>query len=207
MNADIIYSYVESPLGQMLVRGDGQFVIGLFMPDHKGGHRPDPSWQLADEPFAAIHEQLAEYFAGERRQFTVPLRMTGTPFQRRVWQELVRIPFGATISYAELARRIGQPTASRAVGHANSRNPVSILVPCHRVIGANGKLTGYAGGIDRKQWLLDWERHAVSQMLAEECPRRAVGMAHSEVVDSRTEAETKPFLADARRMVPTHLAS
>ncbi len=157
MSTDTIYSYIDSPFGQMLVRGDGQFVTGLYMPHQ---HSADASWQLADEPFAAIREQLAEYFAGERQEFTVPLKLVGTPFQRRVWQELVRIPFGVTISYGEQARRIGQPTASRAVGHANGRNPISILVPCHRVIGANGKLTGYGGGLDRKQWLLNWERRA-----------------------------------------------
>ena len=88
----------------------------------------------------------------------VPLKLAGTPFQERVWKALRRIPFGSTMTYAELARRVGKPTASRAVGHANGRNPVSILVPCHRVVGANGKLTGYAGGVDKKQWLLAWER-------------------------------------------------
>lgn len=165
MTAHTLYSYIDSPFCQLLVRGDGQFVTGLFMPDHKGGHTPDDSWQLADEPFAAIREQLAEYFTGTRQEFTVPLKLSGTPFQQRVWQELMRIPFGQTISYAEQARRIGQPTASRAVGHANSRNPISILVPCHRVIGANGKLTGYAGGLNRKKWLLDWERRIVSAEL------------------------------------------
>jgi methylated-DNA-[protein]-cysteine S-methyltransferase len=90
----------------------------------------------------------------------VPLKLAGTPFQQRVWQELVRIPFGTTITYGQLAQRVGKPTASRAVGHANSRNPISIIVPCHRVIGADGKLTGYAGGVDKKQWLLAWERSA-----------------------------------------------
>jgi methylated-DNA-[protein]-cysteine S-methyltransferase len=93
----------------------------------------------------------------------VPLKLAGTPFQRQVWQELVRIPYGTTITYAELARRVGKPTASRAVGNANGRNPISILVPCHRVIGANGKLTGYAGGVAKKQWLLDWERRAATE--------------------------------------------
>jgi methylated-DNA-[protein]-cysteine S-methyltransferase len=160
MTAETIYGYIDSALGRMVVRGDGQFVTGLFMPHHKAWHGPDASWRLAEEPFSTIRQQLAEYFAGQRQQFTVPLRLAGTPFQRRVWQEQVRIPFGTTISYAQLAQRIGNPTASRAVGHANGRNPVAILVPCHRVIGADGKLTGYAGGIDRKQWLLDLEHRA-----------------------------------------------
>jgi methylated-DNA-[protein]-cysteine S-methyltransferase len=105
-----------------------------------------------------VREQLAEYFAGERREFDVPMQLAGTAFQRRVWEELVRIPYGTTITYAELARRVGRPTAVRAVGAANGRNPISILVPCHRVIGADGKLTGYGGGVERKQWLLELER-------------------------------------------------
>jgi methylated-DNA-[protein]-cysteine S-methyltransferase len=154
------YTYIDGPLGKMFVQGDGQFMTGLFMPQHKGWHGPESSWQQSDKPFAGVREQLGEYFAGERQQFDVPLKLAGTPFQQRVWQELVRIPFGTTTTYAELARRVGQPTASRAVGHANSRNPISIIVPCHRVIGANGKLTGYAGGIDKKQWLLEWENRA-----------------------------------------------
>ena len=158
MTTTTCYSYIDSPLGRMFVQGDGEFVTGLFMPKHKGWTGPDPSWQQSDASFAAVREQLAEYFAGERQTFDVPLKLAGTPFQQRVWQELVRIPFGTTITYGELARRLGQPTASRAVGHANGRNPISIIVPCHRVIGADGKLTGYAGGIDKKQWLLDWER-------------------------------------------------
>jgi methylated-DNA-[protein]-cysteine S-methyltransferase len=109
-----------------------------------------------------VREQLDEYFAGERQEFDVPLKLEGTPFQRGVWRELARIPFGTTITYAELARRIGRPTASRAVGHANGRNPISILVPCHRVVGAGGQLTGYAGGVDKKRWLLERERRVTA---------------------------------------------
>jgi len=152
------YSYIDSPLGTQLVQGDEHFVSGLYMPQHKGWRGPDAAWQQSDAPFVAVREQLAEYFAGERQQFDVPLKFAGTLFQQRVWQELVRIPFGSTITYAQLAQRVGQPTASRAVGNANGRNPISILVPCHRVIGTNGKLTGYAGGVEKKRWLLDWER-------------------------------------------------
>jgi methylated-DNA-[protein]-cysteine S-methyltransferase len=107
-----------------------------------------------------VRAQLAEYFAGARQEFDVPLQLGGTPFQQHVWQELLRIPFGVTITYAELAKRVGKPAAARAVGHASGRNPVAIIVPCHRVIGANGKLTGYAGGMDKKEWLLAWERRA-----------------------------------------------
>jgi len=157
MNATTCYSYIDGPLGRMFVQGDGRFVTGLFMPQHKGWRGPDVSWRQSDESFAVVREQLAEYFVGERQTFDVPLKLAGAPFQLRVWQELVRIPFGTTITYAQLAQRVGKPTATRAVGHANSRNPISIIVPCHRVIGSNGKLTGYAGGLDKKQWLLAWE--------------------------------------------------
>ena len=162
MTTTTCYSYIDCPLGRMFVQGDGQFVTGLFMPPHKGWRGPGASWRQSDAPFAAVREQLAEYFAGERQQFDVPLKLAGTPFQQRVWQELVGIPFGTTISYAEVARRLGRPTAARAVGAANARNPIAVVVPCHRVIGADGKLTGYAGGINKKQWLLAWERRATA---------------------------------------------
>ncbi len=158
MNTITFYGEIDSPLGRMLVRGDGQFVTGLFMPCQKGSCGPDASWKRCDALFDSVRTQLAQYFAGERREFDVPLRLTGTPFQRRVWQELVRIPFGTTMTYGQLARRVGNLAASRAVGRANGCNPVSIIVPCHRVIGADGTLTGYAGGLDKKRWLLDWER-------------------------------------------------
>lgn len=145
-------------MGRLFVQGDGQFVTGLYLPRHKGWQGPDPAWRQSDTPFIAVQEQLAEYFAGKRQEFDVPIKLAGTEFQNRVWQELRRIPFGATITYSQLAGRVGRPTASRAVGHANGCNPISIIVPCHRVIGSNGKLTGYAGGVDKKRWLLDWER-------------------------------------------------
>jgi methylated-DNA-[protein]-cysteine S-methyltransferase len=160
MTSTTCYSTIDSPLGELFVQGDGQFITGLFMPQHKGWLGPEASWQYSEAPFAAVREQLAEYFAGARREFDVPLKLTGTPFQRRVWQELGRIPFGTTTTYARLAGRVGHPKASRAVGHANSRNPVSILVPCHRVIGADGALTGYAGGVEKKRWLLALEQGA-----------------------------------------------
>ncbi len=157
------YTYLDTPLGRILVQGDGDFVTGLFMPNHKGWPGLDATWQQTDAPFVAVRAQLAEYFAGNRQQFDVPLNLGGTPFQKQVWQELLHIPFGRTITYAQLAERVGKPTGPRAVGHANARNPVSIIVPCHRVIGANGKLTGYGGGMDKKQWLLSWERRVTEQ--------------------------------------------
>jgi len=159
MTATTYYSYVDSPVGRLFVQGDGRFVTGLYLPQHKHWQGPDEAAEEFDAPFEAIREQLAEYFAGRRQDFDVPLKPAGTPFQLRVWQQLIRIPFGETISYGELAQRIGQPAASRAVGHANGRNPISILVPCHRVIGASGKLTGYGGGVSKKQWLLKLEGH------------------------------------------------
>ena len=164
MDATICYTQLQSPVGSLLIYGDGETVAGLLFPNHRlfssqSGHpRPDPLWQKADDAFRVAREQLCEYFEGQRQQFDIPLKLQGTNFQQQVWQELVKIPYGTTISYAELARRVGQPTASRAVGSANARNPVSLIVPCHRVIGADGRLTGYAGGTETKQWLLDWER-------------------------------------------------
>jgi methylated-DNA-[protein]-cysteine S-methyltransferase len=107
---------------------------------------------------AAVARQIEEFFAGTRQEFDLPLAPKGTEFQKRVGAELCRIPFGETISYGELARRIGNPAASRAVGSANGQNPISVIVPCHRVIGSNGKLTGYGGGLDLKEKLLNWER-------------------------------------------------
>ena len=122
--------------------------------------RTEPGWRRCDEAFAAVRGQLEEYFAGERTLFDVALEMEGTPFQRRVWRELEAIPYGETISYGELARRVGQPSAARAVGLANGRNPVAVIVPCHRVIGADGSLTGYGGGMERKRILLGLESGA-----------------------------------------------
>ena len=155
------YSYISSPLGRMIIKGDGRFVTGLHFPHQTGRSGADASWIESDSPFVAVRRQLAEYFAGERRQFDVPVKLVGTPFQKRVWQELLKIPLGEIITFSQLAERVGKSTASRAVGNANGRNPISIIVPCHRVIGADGTLTGYAGGVDRKKRLLALEKAAV----------------------------------------------
>ena len=195
MTTPVYYSYVESPLGRMFVKGDGQFVTGLYLPQHKGWQGPDAAWQESAAPFAAVLEQLGEYFAGERQAFDVPLKLAGTPFQQRVWQELVCIPFGTTITYAQLAQLIGKPTASRAVGHANSRNPISIIVPCHRVIGADGKLTGYAGGVDKKQWLLAWERGATAAERGYLFDVAGTSLDDSTVSRSHSIAATRQFQA------------
>jgi methylated-DNA-[protein]-cysteine S-methyltransferase len=158
MSTSTYFTFIDCPLGRLFVQSDGQFLTGLYLPDHKGWRGPDPSWQQADDRFTDIRTQLTDYFAGRLRQFDLPHRLSGTPFQQHVWRELEQIPFGTTVTYSELAHRIGSPTAFRAVGNANGRNPLSIIVPCHRVIGAHGDLTGYAGGTDKKQWLLAWER-------------------------------------------------
>jgi methylated-DNA-[protein]-cysteine S-methyltransferase len=155
--ASMLYTSVDSPVGELLLVGDGRALHGLYM---QGGRRPmriGSSWRRLPDAFRAVNSQLAEYFAGRRRSFDLELDMRGTAFQRRVWRELQCIRYGETISYGELARRIGKMSAARAVGMANGRNPVSIIVPCHRVIGANGTLTGYGGGIERKRRLLELE--------------------------------------------------
>ncbi|MER5362861.1 methylated-DNA--[protein]-cysteine S-methyltransferase [Streptomyces sp. NPDC002785] len=151
------HTVVDSPYGPLtLVATDG-VLAGLYMRDQR--HRP-PEETFGDpdpRPFTETIRQLDAYFAGERREFDLPLHLEGTPFQRSVWAQLQLIPYGETRSYGELAELLGKPGASRAVGLANGKNPVGIIVPCHRVIGASGSLTGYGGGLDRKQRLLAFE--------------------------------------------------
>lgn len=146
---------VDSPIGRLLLKSNGAALTAVQMdaPARDAEHKEDPD----AEPLPEAARQLAEYFAGTRRVFHLPLAPQGTRFQQTVWQALTEIPFGVTWSYGQLARRIGNPKASRAVGLANGSNPIAILVPCHRVIGADGSLTGYGGGIGRKQWLLAHE--------------------------------------------------
>ena len=154
------YTMVASPIGELLLLSDGHALLGLSMQEGRHPIRIQPDWQPAQAPFAAVREQLTEYFAGSRTTFDVPLQMAGSPFQLRVWQALCDIPYGTTTSYGELARRVGKPSAARAVGLANGQNPIAVIVPCHRVIGADGSLTGYGGGLDRKRFLLGLEGHA-----------------------------------------------
>ena len=153
------YTYFESPLKQLLLVSDGQSLMGLDFNIHRFGVEIQPDWQKAASaaPFPRVKQQLAAYFAGELQTFDLPLAMEGTPFQRLVWEKLQAIPYGKTISYRELARRINHPASIRAVGGANARNPISIIVPCHRVIGSDGSLTGYGGGIEAKAALLKFE--------------------------------------------------
>jgi methylated-DNA-[protein]-cysteine S-methyltransferase len=157
------HATVETPLGPVLVTTDGESITGIYLAGQK--HSPEaadcgPAWPSNPVLSAAAH-QLGEYFSGGRERFDLALDSGGTPFQRRVWEAIGGIPFGDTLTYGELARRIGAPAAVRAVGTAIGRNPISIVVPCHRVIGADGSLTGYAGGLDRKRALLDLERRRV----------------------------------------------
>ncbi len=156
----VLYTRTGSPIGELLLTGDRHALRGLHMLEGRRPVRIDPAWKRSDEAFEVVGAQLTEYFAGERTEFEVALDMAGTPFQRRIWTELEAIPYGETISYGELARRVGQPSAARAVGLANGRNPVAVIVPCHRVIGADGSLTGYGGGMERKRILLGLEAGA-----------------------------------------------
>ena len=160
MTENLLHTTIESPVGELLLVGDERRLRGLYMQGGRRAARVAPGWKRADEPFDAVRDQLGEYFAGERTGFDVPLAPLGTPFQEQVWEGLRRIPYGRTASYGDIARGIGHPSASRAVGMANGRNPISIIVPCHRVIGSDGRLTGYAGGVERKRFLLELERGA-----------------------------------------------
>jgi len=150
---------VQSPIGELTLASDGEALTGLYMTDQR--HRPDlPPAGDDDAILVAARAQLTAYFAGERREFDLPLRPAGSRFQRAVWDALRAIPYGETAGYGELARRVGRPGAARAVGSANGRNQLAIVVPCHRVIGAAGALTGYGGGLERKRYLLELERAA-----------------------------------------------
>jgi methylated-DNA-[protein]-cysteine S-methyltransferase len=156
----MLYTTLDSPVGDLLLVGDDRALHGLYMTEAPRPVTVRPGWRRDHAAFAAARRQLGEYFAGERTDFDLHLALAGTPFQRSVWDALREIPYGRTISYGELACRIGRPSAVRAVGLANGRNPVSVVVPCHRVIGADGSLTGYGGGVERKRFLLALERAA-----------------------------------------------
>lgn len=161
----IYFTRIESPIGPLMLTSNGEALTGLFMEPHRHGPASVEGWteDAGAAPFPLVITQLAEYFAGQRARFEVPLAGAGTEFQRRVWSDLMEIGFGETRSYGEMARRLGKPGASRAVGLANGRNPISIIVPCHRVIGANGTPTGYGGGLPRKVALLEWEKRVCEQ--------------------------------------------
>lgn len=154
----IFHQRIDSPVGPLLLAADDQGLrlIEFHSPRHPMAQLDQ--WQQGDHPLLqAAHAQLQEYFAGERQDFDLPLAPQGTDFQRQVWHMLASIPYGQTISYAQLAQRVGKPTATRAVGAANGRNPLPIVLPCHRVIGADGSLTGFGGGLPTKHYLLKLE--------------------------------------------------
>lgn len=160
----IRYRVIDSPIGFLTLAGRGPVLTNLRMVDQT--YEPDRAdWTLDDRAFPDAVEQLGAYFAGELKQFDLRLEFNGTPFQQKVWEALRTIPYGETRSYGEIALQIGNPTASRAVGLANGHNPIAVIVPCHRVIGANGSLTGFGGGLDRKRTLLSLEQNAASLTL------------------------------------------
>lgn len=182
-----VYSHYPCPVGRLLLVGErdpaGRVRLrGAYLPGDRHGPVVDPTWVDDGQAFATVTAELGGYFRGERLTFDLPLEMGGTPFQRRVWAELARIPFGDTVSYGEIAARIGRKGAARAVGAAVAKNPVAIVVPCHRVVGSRGTLTGYAGGLDRKAWLLDHER----AVLARTSPSAGRPMAATDPARHRT---------------------
>ncbi|MEX1653145.1 methylated-DNA--[protein]-cysteine S-methyltransferase [Streptomyces pseudovenezuelae] len=154
------HTVIDSPYGPLTLVADDGVLCGLYMTDQR--HRPlEETFGAPDDGWSKeAEDQLTAYFQGELQEFTLELRLHGTPFQRTVWEQLRRIPHGETRTYGQLADALGNPKATRAVGLANGRNPIGIIVPCHRVVGADGSLTGYGGGLERKQRLLDFERGA-----------------------------------------------
>lgn len=151
------YCYHSSPIGKLLLAGDGEHLSLLGFPNGKMARQHEPGWVRDAAPFRPTGAQLDQYFAGELVEFDLPLKPAGTVFQEQVWQALTEIPYGKTWSYGELARHIGKPKASRAVGAANGLNPIPVIIPCHRVIGSNGQLTGFGGGLETKEFLLGLE--------------------------------------------------
>jgi methylated-DNA-[protein]-cysteine S-methyltransferase len=151
------YCYFDSPVGELLLAGDDDALSLVSFPEGSMRRDPEPDWIYNEKPFTAARQQLTEYFAGARREFDLPLKLSGTEFQLSVLHALQQIPYGETTSYSDIAERIGRPKAVRAVGAANGRNPIPIIVPCHRVIGSHGDLTGFGGGLDTKEALLRLE--------------------------------------------------
>ena len=158
----VYYTKYESPVGLLLLAGESNALRCVSFENSKRSAPPRADWKLDKKPFAEVILQLQAYFRGELKEFDLPLAMEGTEFQLRVWNALRAIPYGETISYAQLAERIGNPKAVRAVGLANGSNPIPIIVPCHRVIGSNGSLTGFGGGLSTKKKLLELENKQLS---------------------------------------------
>jgi len=156
--AKTYHTQIDSPIGPLFLTLEQGHLTNVCMHQQKRTVDVNPEWICSERPFRAIAKQFSEYFRGKRREFEIPLRLDGTDFQTSVWNELLKIPYGETTSYGELAKRIGNPKAVRAVGLANGRNPIPIVVPCHRVIGSDGKLTGFGGGLENKALLLRLEQ-------------------------------------------------
>ena len=154
---ELSYTHIDSPVGSLLVAGDDDALHYLSFPNSPKAFVPRSDWHQTDAPFLEVRRQLTAYFDGELRQFDLPFFLTGTVFQKKVWRLLSEIPYGVTRSYGALANDLEAPKASRAVGMANGANPIPIIIPCHRVIGSTGKLTGFGGGIETKRFLLDLE--------------------------------------------------
>lgn len=164
--ATTYYTTMPSPVGELTLTSDGDALTAVYFEAPKYGPASTDGWIRDDAVLAEARRQLEEYFRGERTEFDLALAPSGTDFQRSVWRALTEIPFAATTSYGQIASSIGKPAASRAVGAANGHNPISIIVPCHRVIGSGGDLTGYGGGLDRKRWLLNHEAVVLSKVRA-----------------------------------------
>jgi methylated-DNA-[protein]-cysteine S-methyltransferase len=154
----IYYSYYDSPVGSLLLAGDGVALSLISFPSGKAARQPEADWMRRNDAFKPVKQQMAAYFAGELTDFDLKLAPQGTDFQLAVWSALETIPYGETRSYGDIAAQLGKPDASRAVGAANGQNPLPIVVPCHRVIGSNGNLTGFGGGLECKQFLLRLEQ-------------------------------------------------
>lgn len=173
----IYYDHVPSPIGGLMLMSNGEALTAIYPESHRRLPRPSPDWQHDATRFTGAREQLRAYFAGELLRFELALVLNGTPFQQRVWAALVEIEFGKMTSYVDLARRIGHGQAVRAVGGAVARNPLSIIVPCHRVVGADGSLTGYASGLVCKQWLIRHEAERQGKITLQPLffPKTAIG--------------------------------
>lgn len=159
------YCYLDTPIGELLLAGESDALSMIGFPKGSMRRDPEPEWIYNEKPLAKARRQIAEYFDGTRKSFDLPLKLSGTEFQVSVLKALQEIPYGETVSYGEIARRIGRPRAVRAVGAANGRNPIPIVVPCHRVIGSSGDLTGFGGGLDTKEALLRLEAENSQDLL------------------------------------------
>src|SRR5262245_22919620 len=172
MSPELFYTRAPGPLGPLLLVGTSDALTSIWLPSGRDRLDPEPDWVESARPFKEVVRQLSAYFAGRLRKFELPLAPAGTAFQQRVWQALCDIPYGETVSYGQLARRIDRPAAVRAVGAANGQNPISIVIPCHRVIGSDGRLVGYGGGLPAKSLLLELERRVVGAPARPARPRQ-----------------------------------